>query len=270
MSAEDYLVDYLAELTKIGYTEYEAKVYLALLRDYPATGYQISKRSSVPRSMVYETLSRLHKRGAVLETLEGRATLYRPLPPQHLLDRHESEIQHLVSDLRRGLEEIFTTEYDTRVWTIKGRGAVLSYAGQMIQDASKELFLVLTDEDLDSLRLNIHGVSDRNIKVRTLLTGDGTLDCGRVAYHPPLESELQELTSTLLVAVDNTEVLIASSVSHSETTATITRNPDLVLISRQFVWMELFAQRIYRQLGSEFIQQLDPEDQAIFKSMVLT
>ena len=270
MSAEDYLVDFLAELTRIGYTEYEAKVYMALLRDYPATGYQISKLSGVPRSMVYETLSRLHKRGAVLETLEGRATLYRPLPPQQLLDRYESEIQHLVSELRQGLEEIFTTEYDTRVWTIKGREAVLSYAGQMVQDASKDLFLVLTDEDLDVLRLNIQRASDRKIKVHTLLTGEATLDVGRVAYHPPLESELQELTSTLLVAVDNTEVLIASSVSHSETTATITRNPDLVLISRQFVWMELFAQRIYSRLGSEFIKQLDPEDQAIFESMVIT
>lgn len=263
-------MDYLAELTRIGYTEYEAKVYLALLGDYPATGYQISKLSSVPRSMVYETLSRLHKRGAVLETLEGRATFYRPLPPQQLLDRHESEIQLLIGELRQGLEEIFTTTYDTRVWTINGREAVLSYARQMVQEASKELFLVLTDDDLDSLRLNILGASDQNIKVHTLLTGEGTLDIGRVAYHPPLESEVQELTRTLLVAVDNTEVLIASSISHSETTATITRNPDLVLIGRQFVWMELFAQRIYSRLGSEFIQQLDPEDQAIFESIVIT
>ena len=270
MSAEDYLVDYLAELTRIGYTEYEAKVYLALLRDFPATGYQVSKLSGVPRSMVYESLSRLHNRGAVLETVEGRATLYRPLPPQELLDRHESELQLLVSELRQGLEEIFTATTDTRVWTIKGRGAALSYAGQMVQGARRELFLVLTDDDMEQLRSDIEQACERDIKVHSLLTGEGMLDCGRVAYHPPLESELQELTGTLLVAVDNAEVLIASSVSHSETTATITRNPDLVLIGRQFVWMELFAQRIYSRLGSEFIKQLDPEDQAIFKSMVLT
>lgn len=263
-------MDYLKELTKIGYTEYEAKVYVALLRDYPATGYQISKLSGVPRSMVYETLSRLHRRGVVLETLEGRAALYRPLPPDQLLNRHESELRELLSDLRKGLEEIFTASTDTRVWTIKGRDATLNYAAQMVQDARHELYLVLADADLEHLRNRIEQAMEQDIKINTLLTGKGVLECGRVAYHPPLESELQELTGTLLVTADNEEVLIANSVSHSETAATITRNPDLVLIARQFVWMELFAQRIYQQLGKEFIQQLDPEDRAVFESMVLS
>lgn len=35
----------------IGFTEYEAKAYIALLRLGPATGYQIAKESGVPRSM---------------------------------------------------------------------------------------------------------------------------------------------------------------------------------------------------------------------------
>ncbi len=64
-------MDLLGALNKTGFTEYEAKVYLALLDDNPATGYQISKTSNIPRSMVYETLSRL----AVLEAVEERAIL---------------------------------------------------------------------------------------------------------------------------------------------------------------------------------------------------
>ena len=70
-------MDLLAKLTELGFTEYEAKVYLALLDDYPASGYQISKTAGVPRSMVYEALGRLKLRGAVLETPDERATLYR-------------------------------------------------------------------------------------------------------------------------------------------------------------------------------------------------
>jgi sugar-specific transcriptional regulator TrmB len=37
-------VDILTGLAAAGFTEYEARVYMALLRDYPATGYQISCR----------------------------------------------------------------------------------------------------------------------------------------------------------------------------------------------------------------------------------
>ena len=80
-------IDLLTRLVAAGFTEYEAKAYLALLREYPATGYQISKQSGVPRSMVYEALGRLHARGVVLETSDGRVTLYRPLPPDVLLDQ---------------------------------------------------------------------------------------------------------------------------------------------------------------------------------------
>jgi Cd2+/Zn2+-exporting ATPase len=261
-------MDLLSELKQIGFTEYEAKVYLALLGSYPATGYQLSKASGVPRSMVYETLRRLHTRGAVLETVEERATLYRPLPPKVLIDSHEATHKQLISHLRSGLDEIFTSSDDDRVWAISGRSATLTYAGQMIRGAKSSVFLVLPDEDLEVLRPDILTACDRELDVNALLTGDGHLECGRVARHPPLESELQELVGTLLVAVPGGEVLIASPGARRETTATVTRNPDLVLIARQFVWMELFTQRVHARLGTDLLERLDPEDQAIFASQV--
>ena len=48
-----------------------------------------------------------------------------------------------------------------------------------------------------------------------------------------------------------------------EMTATVTRNPNLVLIARQFVWMELFTQRIYARLGQDLLDRLDPTDRQI-------
>jgi sugar-specific transcriptional regulator TrmB len=258
-------VDLLTALTQIGFTEYEAKVYLALLRENPATGYQISKKSGVPRSMVYEALGRLHIRGAVLETSEGRATLYRPLPPHVLLDRHEENHQRLVDGLREGLEERYTAPDEERVWSISGRKAVLAYATRMLRTAQSEVFLVLTDGDLEALYEEITTACEGGLEVNTLLTGEGDLDQGRVVRHPPLESELQGLTNTLLVVVDDSEALIASS--NQDTTATITRNPNLVLIARQFVWMELFAQRVYARLGPDLLKHLDPEDRQIFESL---
>jgi Cd2+/Zn2+-exporting ATPase len=258
-------VDLLAKLVAVGFTEYESKVYLALLQEYPATGYQVSKKSGVPRSMVYEALGRLHARGAVLETMEGRATLYRPLPPDVLLDHHELEHRRLITELREGLPQLYASRHEDRVWSISGRESVLSYAAQMIRQAQHESFLVLADDDLEALHEEIVSACDRGLEISTLLTGNADLDCGRVARHPPLESELQELTDTLVVVADGQEALIAST--HTETTATITRNRDLVLITRQFVWMELFTQRIYARLGPDLLAQLDPEDRRIFESL---
>jgi hypothetical protein len=134
----------------------------------------------------------------------------------------------------------------------------------MIHKAESEVSLVLADEHLEILSGDICDAQERNVVISALLTGEGELGCGEVARHPPVESELQELTGMLVVVVDQDEALIASSTG--ELTATITNNPHLTLIARQFVWMELFAQRIYKQIGTEIMAKLSDEDQHILKS----
>jgi HTH-type transcriptional regulator, sugar sensing transcriptional regulator len=258
-------MDPLEKLTQIGFTEYEAKVYLALLRDHPANGYQLSKKSGVPRSMVYEALARLHGRGAVMETIEDRAALYRPLPPDVLLDQAQDEHSRLVGELRAGLHALYTTPEEEHVWTLTNRRAILSYATQMIVGARTEIFFVLSDADLDTLEGDITQACARGVALSSLLTGQKRLNCGEVAYHPPLESELQQLTGSLIIVADGHEAMIATT--EDDASATVTRNRNVVLIARQFVWMELFAQRIYARLGPEVINQLEPEDRRIFESL---
>ncbi|MBU0494215.1 MAG: TrmB family transcriptional regulator [Chloroflexi bacterium] len=258
-------MDVLTGLAAMGFTEYEAKVYMALLREYPATGYQISKTSGVPRSMVYAALGRLHVRGAVLETRDERATLYRPLPPDVLLDQHEQEQRDLLGAMREGLRKLYEPRDEDRVWSISKRRSVLSYAIQMIQQAQAEVYLVLADPDLAALHEDIRAACGRGVAVSALLTGAAELDCGQVARHAPLESQLQGLTDTLMVIADGREVMVARS--DTEMTATITRNPNLVLIARQFVWMELLAQRIHTRLGPDLLARLDPADRQIFEGL---
>lgn len=233
-------MDLLAGLAAIGFTEYEAKVYVALLRTHPASGYQISKEAGIPRSMVYEALGRLHARGAVLRTGEERATLYRPVPPKTLLDRYEEEQHQLLHDLRQGLRAQYTAQDEARFWSIAGRPAVLSYATQMIERARDELFLVLADADLEALRSPLAQAGASGVEVNALLTGRGALESARAVRHPAEESALQELQNCLIVVADAHEVLIATTAL--EVTATITTNSHLVFVTRQFVWQELSAQ----------------------------
>ena len=117
-------------------------------------------------------------------------------------------------------------------------------------------------DDLEVLYSDIVAADQRGVSISALLTGEAELDCGRVAYHPPLESELQELTNTLVVVTDHQKALIASE-SKTGTTTTITSSRNLVLMARQFVWMELFAQRVLEKMGRQFLEQLEPEDREI-------
>jgi len=247
-------MDLVQELAGLGFTEYEARIYLALLQENPATGYQLSKRSGVPRSMAYETLGRLDARGVVLQSNDGTRTSYRPLPPETLLARERARHTQRIERLSHGLGRIYHAEQGDKLWSISGREAVLAYASGQLEAAREELMLVLNDDVLVELTPVVEAACERGVRVRALLTGERTLDCGEAAHHPPLESELQELNDSLVVVVDGREVLIAGG--GPQFAATITNNRDLVLIARQFVWMELFAQRVYARLGEEALHEL--------------
>jgi sugar-specific transcriptional regulator TrmB len=254
-------MEQLSDLMAIGFTEYEAKVYLALLGENPATGYQVSKKSGIPRSMVYEALGRLHARGAILSTGDQRATLYRPVPPDLLLDRYAQEQERLTRSLRAGLNALFSSEEEEHIWSISGQSAVLAYATQMLQEAQAEVLLVLPDAVLERLRGEILAACERGVEVSSLLTGAGDLKTGRVARHPPIESQLQELTTMFLAVADGKKCLIASV--EGEMTATLATNSNLVFIARQFVWMELFTQRLYHKHGADWLELLDAKDRRV-------
>jgi len=80
------------KLIKLGFSEYEAKSYVALLRESPVTGYQLSKTSGVPRSMIYEVLGKLTARGAAMKLRKGDSTQYAPVPADEFLDQLAAHI----------------------------------------------------------------------------------------------------------------------------------------------------------------------------------
>ena len=256
-------MELIDELSEIGLTEYEAKVYLALLQEHPASGYRISQGSGVPRSMVYQALGRLEAKGIVMKTAGERATLYRPLPPEVLLEGVEQDHQERMQSLSQGLEQLYAARDEDRLWNIAGHSSVLAYAREMIRSAEEEVMLVLADRELEALGTDIIDAHGRGISISTLLTGISEFPYGEVARHPPLESELQEITGNLVVVVDRRETLIASGTD--EPSATVTSNHEIVLFARQFIWMELFAQRIYARLGTDLLKRLDADDQRVFE-----
>ena len=120
----------------------------------------------------------------------------------------------------------------------------MAYALQLVQEAQTELLLVLPDRMVEALRGEIAAAGVRGVAVSSLLTGAAELASGEVARHPPLESQLQELTTMFLLVADGKQCLMASV--EPEMTATLASNRNLVFIARQFVWMELFTQRLHR------------------------
>jgi sugar-specific transcriptional regulator TrmB len=74
------------ELTDLGLTGYEARVYLALVNRARYTAAQLARESGVPRQRIYDVLSGLTERGLV-RALPGRVTRYTAVDPASAVER---------------------------------------------------------------------------------------------------------------------------------------------------------------------------------------
>src|SRR4051812_36989577 len=112
----------LPDLQRLGFSEYEARTYVSLLRGEPATAYEVSKNSGLPRANTYGALESLAKKGAV-QPISENPVRYAPVAPEVLLSRLSREVTGLCERLKQGLGNI-TAKPDTDiVWTVNGQDA---------------------------------------------------------------------------------------------------------------------------------------------------
>ncbi len=202
----------------LGFTEYEAKAYVALLQLGTATGYQIAKESGVPRSMVYESLSKLAARGAVLTQSLAETVRYAPVPPEQLLSRMRRELDDQVEALSRDLMAVATSGVSTGgTWNLSGRQNILAYARQMIERAEHEIALSFGDDDeLDELLPRLQEAHGRRLSLVVVSTVP--YDAGRVpvVVYPLGQQLRQAIGHGLTLIVDGREALVGE-VDRSET-----------------------------------------------------
>ena len=77
--------DLIYDLQRLGFTENEARVYLALLHLGRARGSAVAQRSGVHRPTAYDVLKNLRKQGLVSVMKEGGDQVFIPEPPSRIL-----------------------------------------------------------------------------------------------------------------------------------------------------------------------------------------
>jgi Cd2+/Zn2+-exporting ATPase len=239
----------LQALSRLGFSDYEAKTYLAMLKSSSVTGYQISKEAGIPRSMVYEALGRLANRGAVMSHSTGDVTHYAPLPVNSLLDNLRHGYEDAIDAAHQALESFQGLTPFDEVWSIEGHQSVLSRAHEMIVSAKTEILISVSDPVLVELMSPLSVAAAAGVTIRFLLLGDADVPFGEVARHPHMESAAQSIAGSLVLVVDNGLCLIGSSGARES--AIWTGSGPVVFIARQYILQEMLTQKILERLRTQ-------------------
>src|SRR5829696_4540142 len=119
------MADRAALLQQLGFSEYEARAYLALVQRNPLNGYELAKQSGLPRANVYAVLQKLEERGAVVRLSGAAEGRYAPIPADQLTERLSRRFDEVIGTARSTLQEISGTIEQEHVWNAQGYSNLL-------------------------------------------------------------------------------------------------------------------------------------------------
>jgi sugar-specific transcriptional regulator TrmB len=241
-------------LEQLGFSTYEARVYLGLLRQSPITGYQLSKLSGVPRSRIYETLERLTAKGFAV-ALQTEPVEYSPLAVRELLGHLQAQFDGALSTLKTELRQ-FPPQATESIWNLRGRDDILRRARAMIAQAQESIYLVGWSEPLQELQPELEAAARRNLRIVVISCGESALSVGK-HYHHAFEAELvQRCDSSLNVVVDGMEVLVGQTEPAETCQAAWSHSAALILITEEYIRHEVYLHKIIERFGVALADEL--------------
>jgi HTH-type transcriptional regulator, sugar sensing transcriptional regulator len=241
-------------MTGLGFSLYESRAYAALVADNPLNGYELSGKSGIPRSKVYECIERLVRKG-LLVALEGSPVRYAPVPPGELVRRLSGEFEASLTLLERLLTEVKPVGQAEYVFNIGGYEGILEKAADMIRGSLETIDLALWGEEFTLLHEELEQANSRGVRTRLLLFGmneSGSASAPpfgleefpgcEVYRHPPIAAgEYSE--KWLAVVCDRSEVLTGQCSGGEDAVAAWTRNRSLVFVSLKYIEHEILRIR---------------------------
>lgn len=239
----------IEHLKTLGFTEYEAKVYLALVREHPATAYTISQSSGVPHSRVYDITRRLINRGAALQ-VGSNPDRFSPLPPEELTVKLEQEHQQSVREFRELIKTIpFEADFDP-VWNIADREEALHITGELIKASEKTVYIGIWDDELGGLLPVLHAADARGVRVVFLIYGSTDPGFGELYYHRTEGMpQIKELGRTIDCVVDSTACVSGCLGGNEPPQVVWTKNRGLVKTVEEYIVHDFYVAELQRSMG---------------------
>jgi sugar-specific transcriptional regulator TrmB len=245
----------LDRLREIGLGDYEARLYLALVRRHPATGYELARSSGVPSSKVYEVLRRLEDKDLVFAADGGRARRYLPVDPEEFVDQYASRMTRTLDGLRGELRALSGDEQVGSIWNVHGREGLLERAEHSIARAERTVLLSAWDDELGVLLDAVAAAHAR--KVRTAVVVYGTLrpTADAVYTHPIRDTIYDEKGGrSVALCVDSRVALVGLVTSSGGASGAWSRNHGFVTTVEDYLKHDIYVQKIVGRFQDQLVQ----------------
>ncbi len=247
------MADILQDLTALGFTQHEAKVYVALLRAQPATAYEISKTASIPKVNSYSVLESLSRK-QVVRPVSANPVRYVAVAPKILFGRIAAATERRCMRLIEETASLEPEEDETYVWSLEGRDVIDARIEATIDAARSHVWVKGSEDILERFRHSLEGAVSRGVSVLIILFGQNPdrFDFGgdsKVYLHEASGRPIGSSKHIFIVTRDFEESLIADY--RTGVQSTHTHNKTVVSVVDTLLRHEVYLAEIFAIFGKD-------------------
>ena len=206
-------------IKEMGLTDYEAKVYVTLVKNGPMTANSASISSEVPYSRIYDVLQRLEQKGWIEIRTGERPKYYKAKAPSEVVRVVKIDYENKLKNCERLLMEELQPYYEQQsslerqdVWIIRGSKNILAKVYDMLERVRETVFLsiaAITGNELALIEPSFKRLNNLGVKV-CILTSKSFAKTHLKGFSKNLANEIrarEQLYGGGLI-IDGQEVLI--------------------------------------------------------------
>jgi HTH-type transcriptional regulator, sugar sensing transcriptional regulator len=265
------MTDATVLLQQLGFSEYEARAYLALLQRSPLNGYELAKVSGLPRANIYAVLQKLEDRGAAVRLDLPNGTRYAPVAPTELTQRVATRFQDTLSAVGQALQDLATPSDREYVWNIQGYAALIEHARTLVDASQERLLVAVGRQEAGTLAEAVAQAALRGVDVVTLCLDECPQECGgcRGTVCRSCAAFATDQRWLVLVA-DEAEMLAGEIGPHDDVLAVRTRQRLQVDLAGWYIRHSMALTAVLSELRNRHDSALTPETEALLRSVDLS
>ncbi len=249
----------LKSLKAIGFSEYEARAYCALLKQSPGNGYQIAKLSGIPRGKIYECIERLIARNAIvqIETPDDSTKLFAPVDATALIDSIEDSIKDACGSARDALDEFTNKKNIVEVlWRVTSQKDLVARGKALTKSAKTSLHVATWDDEFDEFLPLLIDAAKREVKIALVLYGSHKgvkklqqHNVGAITHSGSKQEAVKIMGRQFVLVADRESCITGSIFPDNNVEGVYTHNRGLVTNAVDLVNHEIYLERILKEVG---------------------
>lgn len=252
-------------LVSLGFSSYEARTYVGLLKGYGQTAYALSKETGVPQPKIYEAVRKLVDKGAAVQ-LSDNPQRFAPTPVDRLLSQLRADFDGRVEDAERTAAEVLRgSDHGDSVVALRnlhGKDAALELAVEKISAATEKVYITGWGEDFARIATALRAAEGRGVEVIAMVFGRGkvSLKRGSLYRHASTSKVLYRSHQNrhLAVIADGETAMWAVAFQRGDWSTLEFADRRLIGLLRQFIRHDIYVQKIYAAVGDEMESAFGP------------